>query len=182
MALNIDVLYSEGSSIARDAIAELARTSMICKNFPAICEVAAKDITPDVRSELGVSYGRTHLAKSGAWDNSGAMYAGWVTNSIIKANQQGILVYVAKGMPDKVYKRIGTFQHGATHGVAGNSVKARKTRVRIKAAQGNAGLNINYGGKVWVQAPRPVEFDATQMDRLAVKYVNAVNKHIAKVK
>jgi hypothetical protein len=206
MALDVDVLLSEGTKLARESLKELQRLAVVTENFPAICERAARRLIPAVRSELDISWNRTGLtkySKRDKWpsgDKSGGLYEAWVKNSVIKANQQGILVYLEPGLGNKnpIYKRAGWFQHGGVRGISGKGKSAASIRQRLKreainkrrATEYNIGENISrqlssqevIGQKLVVQLPRPIYFDGGQIDRLASKYALYVNEEIALVK
>lgn len=181
-ALQIDHLLTEGSKATAEALKELDRIAKITANWTEITKHAALRLQPAVRAELEVSWARTGLNPNSE-KGGGRLYAGWVTKSIVKANNQGILVYLQPGVTeqgskDQFYKRAGAFQFGAVYG-AGKGKRAAKFKQGLKQGKTEP---TKLGGGIRTMPARPMFFDAGQMDRLAARYVELVHEEIAKVK
>ncbi len=173
----VDADFSAGTNSARAALAELERLQKVTENFQGICERAGEKIVPMIRTELDTCWSRTGLRKEGNFkeafgDKPGNLYAAWVTASKISVNGRGVYVVQPGGMNRHVYKRSGWFQYGGVRGVAGKGKSAAKFRRKLKA-QGQ-----QPNSKLVIQQPRPMRFDAGQIDRIAVAFVAAVNSEI----
>lgn len=182
--LSIDQLHKEGGDAAKEALDELARLAKVTEDWPGICERAAINLVPFVRTQLDESWNRTKLkafSERKTWKNgdySGALYQAWVTKSIIKANQLGILVYIAPNMSDSVYKRAGEFQHGGVHGAQGLATSKKLRTFKQQLKRKAKGKSKNLGGGVRTVEARPMYFDNAQAMYLAMKYVGLVNGEI----
>lgn len=185
--LAADYLYTEGSAAALKALAELAYLAKVTENWEAICTRAAENLRPVVRTVLKECWARTGLNRHGQrkkWPNgdySGALYDAWVTQSIIKANQKGIIVYLAQGMADSVYARAGSFQFGAVYGAGKRHSSKSAERFKQKLKSGVT-ENRKIGGGVRVLAPKPIGFDGDQIDLLASYFVRLINEEIVRMK
>jgi len=181
--LAVDVVFKEGTALAKDFATELKELQAVADNWDEVVTAAAEALIPAVRMELEASWSRTGLkafSQRSSWkggDYSGAMYEGWVTKSTIKANHLGVLVYVAAGMADAVYARVGVYQHGGVFGAGKRGGSKSAERVKQKLKQG-VKTNTSLGGGVRIVAPRPVTFDGGQIDRLAGKFTGLIAKEI----
>lgn len=184
--LAIDNLLKEGDKAANEVLVELNRLAKVTQNWQAICNRAGKRLEPLVRTALDECWSRTGLHRYSdkknytGGDYSGALYDAWVTKSIIQANQLGILVYIAKNMPDAVYKRAGAFQHGAVIGL-GKNANSKKSVLKYKFKKEAEGKSKSLGGGVRTLEAHPISFDGGQLDNLAQAFIRFVNDEIENI-
>ena len=171
--MGVDQVFSEADAAARDALESLQRMQHVTANFYACVQRAAVKLEPEVRDQLEISYARTGLGKK-----TGNLFAAWVTESIINSNLRGILVYLARDMPDALYKYAGVYQSGGVWGVKGAKNNKKAARFRVALKQNQHGYSTKLAGGVRTQSARPIEFSNEQMTALAALFVQLINAEL----